>query len=767
MKKTLKLFMSVLMTFMLIFVYSFGNLVYANGTKIEESEYASYQEKETLKEMDLGYGIKYTNVKAISTAKRCNNQSDVIDSLQNVNFVSVPSRKDVRIVNFTYPNPQGWTKQTLTKVVERFENDNPGWTVIAGVNGDFYDIKGLDKALPYHTTGSALSNGDLLRVVESKSIGYKNDGSNNSFVATEKLTFSKNHFLTIYDENENIIYETEVEFLNTEPGDNQTAVYYTYKENVGGGTPNLITTTVPSQNSYIVISANRCLPTKNVVFAKGTIDKINETRELSFGQFAIVTKNEEVKEKLASGTLVRIQKKVTGDLEDCDQIQAVGSTLVENGIVSTNNSDGMREDRHPRTCIGIQENGNLFFCVIDGRQASSGMYGMTQDEQGVLMKYYGCTMAYNIDGGGSSTFGIRNEKGEFVVVNSPSDNNERQNANFLLITVPSLKMKYSDYTDTSLVASYGKISKDVEIKNVKVLIDNREINMTSNELLIDDLKPATTYQIKYNYDVTYKGINTNKTSYVTEFTTGKAAPYLANGYFDILDDTFILEYDVVDTEGLITFASVNYGNKTDFVTDISSDYIECDLSSLSNLSTYISIDYDVKSSPNRTSHKNFLITWLPCDVNYNEYLEKDVVAIEDIVKKANEKIVENAYDLTKSVEIIKEAREEISKIKTASEHASAALEMAKKDAKEKVYKSIEGKKYSKKNQEKVDQILKDFESKLNEATNLDIVQSLISQALANLNKIKTSNCKSSSATIVSIIALTLFIPLVVISKKRH
>ena len=51
MKKTLKLFMSVLMTFMLIFVYSFGNLVYANGTKIEESEYASYQEKETLKEM--------------------------------------------------------------------------------------------------------------------------------------------------------------------------------------------------------------------------------------------------------------------------------------------------------------------------------------------------------------------------------------------------------------------------------------------------------------------------------------------------------------------------------------------------------------------------------------------------------------------------------------------------------------------------------------------------------------------------------------------
>ena len=67
----------------------------------------------------------------------------------------------------------------------------------------------------------------------------------------------------------------------------------------------------------------------------------------------------------------------------------------------------------------------------------------------------------------------------------------------------------------------------------------------------------------------------------------------------------------------------------------------------------------------------------------------------------------------------------------------------------------------------MDQVIQLFESKLNEATDLDTVQSIASQALANLNKIKTSNCKSSSATIVSIIALTLFIPLVVISKKRH
>lgn len=766
MRKTFKLFTAVLMIFMLVFAYSFGNIAYADGNKILESEYASYQEKEVLKEMDLGYGIKYANVKALSTAKRCNNQSNTVNSLQNVNFVSVPSRQDVRIVNCTYPNSQGWTKQTLTKVVERFENDNPGWTVIAGVNGDFFDIKGLDKTLPYHTNGTTLSNGDLLRAVESKSIGYKNDGSNNSFVATEKLTFSENHYLTIYDDDENIIYETEIDFLNVEPGENQTAIYYAYKEDdAAEGTVNTVTTTVPSQNSYIVVSAQRCLPTKNVVFAKGTIDKIDETRELTFGQFAIVTKDENVKEKLSIGTLIRVQKQVTGDLAQCDQIQAVGSTLVENGEISTNNSDSMREDRHPRTCIGIQENGNLFFCVIDGRQEFNGMYGMTQDEQGVLMKYYGCKTAYNIDGGGSSTFGIRNEQGKFVVVNSPSDTNERQNANFLLITVPSLKMKYSDYTDTSLVASYGKISKDIQIENLNILIDDRKINMHTNELLIDNLKPATTYQIKYNYDIIYKGIKTNITSYATEITTGKVAPYLSIGYFDILDDTFILEYELIDSEGLITFASVNCGNKMDFITDIGYDYIEYPLSSLTNLSTYISIDYDVKSTPNRTCHKNIGISWLPCDINFNEYLDEEVLKIKEIVDKTNEKIKENNYELTKSVEIINEGREEIRKFKTVAE--KTILEEAKEDAKESVYNLINSKKYSTKNQEKIDQLFIKFKKQLNDATSLEEVNKLTSQVIDDINNVKASNCKSKSAMIFSIIALTLFIPIVILNKKKY
>lgn len=140
---------------------------------------------------------------------------------------------------------------------------------------------------------------------------------------------------------------------------------------------------------------------------------------LVFGQFAIVTDNQEIKNYLEIGRTIRVQKEVIGDMAACDQIMAVGSTLVQNGEVSTDNSDGMRQDRHPRTCIGVKEDGTLMFFVVDGRQQDNNMYGMTQDEQGAMMKYYDCYQGFNNDGGGSSTFGVRNENGEFVIMNSP------------------------------------------------------------------------------------------------------------------------------------------------------------------------------------------------------------------------------------------------------------------------------------------------------------------------------------------------------------
>jgi len=64
-------------------------------------------------------------------------------------------------------------------------------------------------------------------------------------------------------------------------------------------------------------------------------------------------------------------------------------------------------DIHPRTAVGIDENGNLLLMVVDGRQRKS--RGVSLAELAGLMQAIGAVTAMNLDGGGSSTLIVKNE----------------------------------------------------------------------------------------------------------------------------------------------------------------------------------------------------------------------------------------------------------------------------------------------------------------------------------------------------------------------
>lgn len=77
--------------------------------------------------------------------------------------------------------------------------------------------------------------------------------------------------------------------------------------------------------------------------------------------------------------------------------------------------------RHPRTAIGSDRNGEvLWLVVVDGRQ-SGYSEGMNMFELASVMKGLGCWTATNMDGGGSSVMGLRDQDGTMKVVNRPSD----------------------------------------------------------------------------------------------------------------------------------------------------------------------------------------------------------------------------------------------------------------------------------------------------------------------------------------------------------
>lgn len=86
----------------------------------------------------------------------------------------------------------------------------------------------------------------------------------------------------------------------------------------------------------------------------------------------------------------------------------------------------------PRTSIGIRADGTVVMATIDGRQTDA--VGMSYKSAAEAMKALGCVDALNLDGGGSTTFVLRNP-GDMKtdVVNKISGSSPRQVANAVVL----------------------------------------------------------------------------------------------------------------------------------------------------------------------------------------------------------------------------------------------------------------------------------------------------------------------------------------------
>ena len=99
------------------------------------------------------------------------------------------------------------------------------------------------------------------------------------------------------------------------------------------------------------------------------------------------------------------------------QAFSFGPSLIENGEITVSSGDevGKAMASNPRTAIGIIDNLHYVFVVSDGRTSESA--GLSLSELAQFMDDLGCTTAYNLDGGGSSTMYFQGE-----VINNPTTN---------------------------------------------------------------------------------------------------------------------------------------------------------------------------------------------------------------------------------------------------------------------------------------------------------------------------------------------------------
>ena len=145
---------------------------------------------------------------------------------------------------------------------------------------------------------------------------------------------------------------------------------------------------------------------KNGVIYRNTVRSDSEYPDLAVykdGSFKIIYETEVTAEELLADGVVNLF--------------SFGPSLIENGEISVDQNTEVRQamTKNPRTAIGIVDKNHYILVVSDGRTNES--EGLSLYELAELLKEYGATTAYNLDGGGSSTMYFNGN-----IVNNPTTN---------------------------------------------------------------------------------------------------------------------------------------------------------------------------------------------------------------------------------------------------------------------------------------------------------------------------------------------------------
>lgn len=170
------------------------------------------------------------------------------------------------------------------------------------------------------------------------------------------------------------------------------------------------TTSVMAQNNNAIFAINGDYygfrdygyVIRNGVLYRETANEDNDALVIdNDGNFSIVNESEVTANELLN--------------EGAWQVLSFGPALIEEGevVVGKNDEVSQAKTSNPRTAIGQVDELNYIVIVADGRTSES--EGLSLYELAQVMKEYNCTIAYNLDGGGSSTMYFNGE-----IINNPT-----------------------------------------------------------------------------------------------------------------------------------------------------------------------------------------------------------------------------------------------------------------------------------------------------------------------------------------------------------
>jgi hypothetical protein len=340
--------------------------------------------------------------------------STAYSDLRRENLITYIPNKDVTpIVTFG-----GVLTQRSTVTAAARELEKQGYRVVAGINGDFYNV-GTGLPIGIVVTEGQLRSSDA----GYYAIGFRKDGNAILGKPVVKVTADLGYGV---DDG----FGNQTQYVRTIAGVNKARVstggiyLYTYDFNdrhTTGNTEPGIDVVCSIEDGEIAIGETVTLRVEQVLEAAKATDIRPDQVVLSVNLKSDAY-HVDVLRGLSEGGEITLQF-TPADEAWADVEYAVGAlyALVENGQVVS----GLQAGANPRTAVGQKADGTLIFYTIDGRRSGHSI-GASMEQVAKRLIELGCETAVCLDGGGSTTMSVTEpDELEAKAVNTPSGGSER------------------------------------------------------------------------------------------------------------------------------------------------------------------------------------------------------------------------------------------------------------------------------------------------------------------------------------------------------
>lgn len=297
--------------------------------------------------------------------------------------------------------------------------DSWGFSVVAGVNGSFFD---MSNGIPYGcviTGGAVRSSGNL------EAVGFRADGS--AIIGVPSLS------VTAQFPGREAPMEIHVNKTLTR---SNGMVLYTrdYDSHTKNTIPAYNVVLQPDAPDLLLGATLTCTVTE--VVADTADCKIPEGGFLlsMAAESDYAATLETLLKPLAPGDTLSLSVSIDEAWLDVDSACAGMELLVRDGVAQESFALSTARWPNPRTAVGLKEDGSLVFYTVD---KANGSAGLTLKELALRMQELGCVTALNLDGGGSTAIrALYPGMTGTHTVNTPDEGVLRKCANFLFLTRP-------------------------------------------------------------------------------------------------------------------------------------------------------------------------------------------------------------------------------------------------------------------------------------------------------------------------------------------